>query len=351
MSAETISFHILIVVLGLTVVSYLAYGYFQNMKEYLDILKDVALRIVPTCGNPLAVARVSLLVPLYTPLTIRVLKRFFINHGFKLVFMFAFSMYTWNVWNESLSTDPFTIVGVSASASAKQIRKACRKESLKLHPDKHPGQEEYIRPQFEKLTRACKVLNDPKSKDKYIKWGVLPKVGETGGEQVAETGSSILAVGGGSYLLTLSFYFLLFVGCPSILAYNFADVLYDEEAMLGKLSGEVKQLSDEMTALYTYGPFNSMFLDCAELYISTAQAELYDIKNVVSGLNPQGCRKVDSLLNHHAARFSLWKQANKVEAKDKDAFEGKCKKIDETIVVSLASIGGLEKKGKSSKTK
>lgn len=345
MAATELAFHYLIVVLGLTVVSYFAYGYFQNMKEYLEILQSVALRIVPTCGNPLAVARVTLLVPLYNLLTFRVLKRFFINHGFKLVFMFAFSMYTWNVWNESLSDDPFTIVGVSPSATAKQIRKACRKESLRLHPDKHPGQEDAIRPQFEKLSRACKVLNDPKSKDKYVKWGVLPKVGETGGEVVASTGSSILQVGGGSYLLSMSFYFLLFVGFPSILAFNFADMLYDEEAMLAKLAGDTKTLSDEMTALYSYGHFSGMFLDCAELYIATAQVELLEIKNMVSKLNPPGGKKVDSLLNHHHSRFALWKGSNGVEDKDKADFEAKCKKIDEAIKLSVTSVGGLEKKG------
>ena len=35
------------------VVSYFAYGYFQNMKEYLELLQGLVLRIVPTCGNPL----------------------------------------------------------------------------------------------------------------------------------------------------------------------------------------------------------------------------------------------------------------------------------------------------------
>jgi len=136
-----------------------------------------------------------MIVPLYTPLSLRIAKRFFINHGFKMVFMFAFMTYTWNVWSESLMVphsllflfifvsfhhlasmmlinislqqdDPFTIVGVSPSATPKEIRKACRRGSLALHPDKHPGNEDYIRPQFEKHTRACKVLNDDKLKDK-----------------------------------------------------------------------------------------------------------------------------------------------------------------------------------------
>jgi hypothetical protein len=47
--------------------------------------------------------RVTILVPLYTPLSMRVAKRFFFKYGFKLVFMFAFSLYFWNVWSESLS--------------------------------------------------------------------------------------------------------------------------------------------------------------------------------------------------------------------------------------------------------
>merc|ERR1711934_399777 len=180
--SSELALHYLLVAVGLGFFSYFAYGYAQNAKEIFATVKSIGLRIPPTVGNPLAYARVTLVVPLYTTLTVRVVKRFMINHGFKLVFMIGFSAYTWNVWTESLADDPFTIVGVSPSASASQIRKACRRGSLQLHPDKHPGQEELIRPKFEKHTRACKLLNDPKLKEKYIKWGALPKRDQKDGE-------------------------------------------------------------------------------------------------------------------------------------------------------------------------
>ena len=47
--------------------------------------------------------RVTIIVPLLTPLSMRVLKRFFIKYGFKMIFMFAFLIYFMNVWSESLS--------------------------------------------------------------------------------------------------------------------------------------------------------------------------------------------------------------------------------------------------------
>lgn len=47
--------------------------------------------------------RVTIIVPLFTPLSMRVLKRFFIKYGFKMIFMFAFLIYFMNVWSESLS--------------------------------------------------------------------------------------------------------------------------------------------------------------------------------------------------------------------------------------------------------
>merc|ERR1719240_2568028 len=126
--------------------------------------------------------------------------------------MIGFFAYTWNVWNASLSDDPFTIVGVSPSADAKAVRKACRTGSRKLHPDKHPGREEEIRPLFEKHTRACKVLNDPKLRERYIKWGTLPRNDKETGGEIAQgmSGPSILSVGGGGIVLSSCFYFLVF---------------------------------------------------------------------------------------------------------------------------------------------
>jgi len=349
MAGTELAYHYLLVVLGLSIFSYLVYAFTQEASDLIPIVKNFFLKIGPTFANPLAYMRVTIIVPLFTPLSMRVLKRFFIKYGFKMIFMFAFLIYFMNVWSESLSDDPFTIVGVSPSADAKAIRKACRRGSLALHPDKHPGREDEIRPQFEKHTRACKVLNDPKLKDKYIKWGTLPKAGETGGEQQVATGTSVLAVGGGSYLLSMSFYFLFFVGLPSTVAYYCIDMLYEEEQLLTKIAGESTQLSNEMISLYGYPRFASMFLDVAELYLTVASAELADLKNTVASLNPAGGRKLDSLLNLHHARVALWMQYSDLKKEDEDAYKLKCEKVDAQIKVATEAIGTLERKARSGK--
>merc|ERR1719502_2537506 len=276
MAGTELAYHYLLVVLGLSIFSYLVYAFTQEASDLIPIVKNFFLKIGPTFANPLAYMRVTIIVPLFTPLSMRVLKRFFIKYGFKMIFMFAFLIYFMNVWSESLSDDPFTIVGVSVSADAKAIRKACRRGSLELHPDKNPGREDEIRPKFEKHTRACKVLNDDKLCTQYIKWGKLPKSDkDTGGDGMPASGG-MLSVGGGSWILNFCFFFLLFVGLPSYAAYYLVDMLYDDEAQLAKIASDCKQLSDDMTNLYTYGPFSGMFLDIAELYLVVAQAEFRD---------------------------------------------------------------------------
>ena len=184
---------------------------------------------------------------------------------------------------------------------------------------------------------------------RYIKWGTLPKAGETGGEQQIAAGSSVLSVGGGSYMLSMSFYFLLFIGLPSTVAYNCIDMLYEGDALIEKIAGESTQISNEMIALYGYPRFGSMFLDVAELYLSVAQAELTDLKNQVSQLNPAGGKKLDSVLNQHSSRFALWMQYSDLKKEDETSYKAKCEKLDEQLKVATAAIGTLERKAKSGK--
>jgi len=340
-------------VLGLSFFSYFVYGYVQNATELIATAKYLSANIVQTFVNPLAYARVTLIVPLYASLTTRIVKRFAIKHGFKIVFMLGFLCYTWNVWSESLSDDPFTIVGVSSSASNKEIRRACRQGSLKLHPDKHPGQEDAIRPMFEKHTRACKVLNDEKLKARYLKLGALPKDDQgTGGEEAGpETGPSMLSVGGGSYIVSFCFYCLLFVGAPSYAVYMFADMFYDNEARLAKIAADAKSLNADMIKLYTYGHL-SLGLDIAELYISAAKDEFKDLYKLACVANARGATPLNSLAGKHAERFNLWLESIKIKDTDKAAYEAKCKKVDDAIVTATASIDKVVQIGKgSSKTK
>jgi len=346
--SETLAFHYLIVALGLSIFSYFVYGYVQQFGELFPMLKSVILRIPPSFANPLTYGRATIVVPLYTSLSLRVGKRFMIKHGFKLVFMLAFVIYFMLVWGESLSDDPFTIVGVSVSADAKAIRKACRRGSLELHPDKNPGREDEIRPKFEKHTRACKVLNDDKLRTQYVKWGKLPKSDKDTGGDGMPTSGGMLSVGGGSWILNFCFFFLLFVGAPSYAAFYLVDMLYDDEAQLAKIASDCKQLSDDMTNLYTYGHFSGMFLDIAELYILVAQAEFGDAKNTCTSLNPRGAKSLDSLLNHHVERFDVWKDGATIDAKHKEDHAAKGKKLDARIAEASAAIGNVAKRGKGS---
>merc|ERR1711939_564036 len=137
-----------------------------------------------------------------------------------------------------------------------------------------------------------------------------------------------MGVGGGGFVVTTSFLFLVFVGMPSIIAYYCVDFLYDDEAALAKIVADCTALNSDMCSLYTYGHFNGMFLDIAELYLKVAQAEFADAKNQATALNPRGAKSLDSLLNHHMSRFAIWKDGNSIKKEEQAAYDAKCAKVD-----------------------
>ncbi|KAI3459267.1 hypothetical protein Pfo_015930 [Paulownia fortunei] len=67
--------------------------------------------------------------------------------------------------------DYYSILGVQKSCSVEEIRKAYRKLSLKVHPDKNkaPGSEEA----FKKVSRAFKCLSDEDSRRQYDQTGLV----------------------------------------------------------------------------------------------------------------------------------------------------------------------------------
>ncbi|XP_011071440.1 chaperone protein dnaJ 49-like [Sesamum indicum] len=75
------------------------------------------------------------------------------------------------VWQIKSKKDYYLILGLERSCSVEEIRKAYRKLSLKVHPDKNkaPGSEEA----FMKVSKAFKCLSDDESRRQYDEMGLV----------------------------------------------------------------------------------------------------------------------------------------------------------------------------------
>jgi curved DNA-binding protein len=66
--------------------------------------------------------------------------------------------------------DYYAVLGVSRSASEKDIKTAYRKLARKHHPDVNPGDKK-SEAQFKEIGEAYSVLSDPEKRKKYDRWG------------------------------------------------------------------------------------------------------------------------------------------------------------------------------------
>eukprot|EP00930_Biecheleria_cincta_P087939 TRINITY_DN77178_c0_g1_i1.p1 TRINITY_DN77178_c0_g1~~TRINITY_DN77178_c0_g1_i1.p1 ORF type:complete len:330 (-),score=60.37 TRINITY_DN77178_c0_g1_i1:7-996(-) len=69
------------------------------------------------------------------------------------------------------SDDYYKVLGVSRTASDKEIAKAYRQLALKYHPDKNPDDREAAEAQFKKVSEAYDVLHDPEKRQIYDQHG------------------------------------------------------------------------------------------------------------------------------------------------------------------------------------
>jgi len=70
-----------------------------------------------------------------------------------------------------MGKDYYGILGVPKNATEADIKKAYRKQALKWHPDRNQDNKEAAEARFKEVAEAFEVLNDPKKKDIYDKFG------------------------------------------------------------------------------------------------------------------------------------------------------------------------------------
>ena len=75
--------------------------------------------------------------------------------------------------------DFYEVLEVSKNASAEEIKKAYRKQALKFHPDRNPG-DKSAEDKFKEAAEAYEVLSDPQKKARYDQFGHAG-VGSAGG--------------------------------------------------------------------------------------------------------------------------------------------------------------------------
>ena len=66
--------------------------------------------------------------------------------------------------------DYYEVLGLSKGASDDEIKKAFRKNAMKYHPDKNPG-DKAAEEKFKEINEAYEVLSDPDKKSKYDRFG------------------------------------------------------------------------------------------------------------------------------------------------------------------------------------
>ena len=88
-------------------------------------------------------------------------------------------------------SDYYTILGITKTASEKEIKKAYRKMALKWHPDKNPNNKEDAEKKFKEITEAYSVLSDKEKKALYDQYGKDGVDGNVGGNPFSGNGGGM----------------------------------------------------------------------------------------------------------------------------------------------------------------
>src|SRR5271155_1343152 len=67
--------------------------------------------------------------------------------------------------------DDYEILEISKEATQEDIKKAYRKQALKFHPDRNPGDKEAEK-RFKEISEAYEVLSDEKKRQIYDRHGI-----------------------------------------------------------------------------------------------------------------------------------------------------------------------------------
>ena len=83
-------------------------------------------------------------------------------------------------------SDYYEILGISKNASAEDIKKAYRKQALKYHPDRNPGDPDAEK-KFKEISEAYEVLSNEEKRQIYDRYGkdALQGAGAPGGQSYA----------------------------------------------------------------------------------------------------------------------------------------------------------------------
>ncbi|MBN1144496.1 MAG: molecular chaperone DnaJ [Bacteroidales bacterium] len=76
--------------------------------------------------------------------------------------------------------DYYEVLDVTKNATAEEIKKAYRKQALKFHPDRNPG-DKSAEDKFKEAAEAYEVLSDPQKKSRYDQFGHAGVGGAAGG--------------------------------------------------------------------------------------------------------------------------------------------------------------------------